>query len=267
MKRIDFTNKTTPSSGNPINSQNLNEIQVIFDNAGNHNSIFRGKDVTSYYDDGSLWTRISNGKFEDLFVGDYIVKNGINWRIAGFDIGLHNGDTEMKNHHAIIVPDTNLTNAQMNTTNTTNGGYIGSNMYKNILSSVFTTYINSTFGNHVIEHRNLLTNSINLTGYNRYGTNNGCTSGWDWYSRKIDLLNEVQVLGTIAWSSSGYEIGNDNCQLPLFRLAPEFICNRSWYWLRNIATSSLFVCISGNGLSSGSDASNSGGIRPYFYID
>lgn len=42
--------------------------------AGYHNSIFRGKNVTSYLTDGTLFTRISSGSFEDLFVGDYIVK-------------------------------------------------------------------------------------------------------------------------------------------------------------------------------------------------
>ena len=69
------------------------------------------------------------------------------------------------------------------------------------------------------------------------------------------------------WSSSGYETGSDNCQLPLFRLAPEFVCNRAWYWLRNVTTASWFADVVNGGYSAYYDASNSGGVRPCFYID
>lgn len=236
--------------------------------AGYHNSIFRGKNVTSYLTDGSLFTRISNGSFEDLFVGDYIVKNNITWRIAGFDVYLHKGDTELTKHHAIIVPDKHLTTAQMNSSNTTVGGYVASAMYTTTLPSVLETYITPVFGSHVIEIRNLLTTGINASGYNRWGNGSGCSNAWEWRSRKVDLMNENQVFGSISWSSSGFETGTDNCQLPLFRLAPEYITNRSyWYWLRNVVDSSRFAFVTGNGSSASYDATATGGVRPCFYID
>ena len=236
--------------------------------AGYHNSVFRGKDITSYLTDGTLFTRISSGSFEDLFVGDYIVKNNITWRIAGFDVYLHKGDTELTKHHAIIVPDKHLTTAQMNSSNTTVGGYVASAMYTTTLPSILETYITPVFGSHVIEIRNLLTTGINASGYNRWGTNSGCSNAWEWRSRKVDLMNENQVFGSISWSSSGFETGSDNCQLPLFRLAPEYITNRSyWYWLRNVVDSSRFAYVNINGSSSINDASATGGVRPCFYID
>ena len=236
--------------------------------AGYHNSVFRGKDITSYLTDGTLFTRISSGSFEDLFVGDYIVKNNITWRIAGFDVYLHKGDTELTKHHAIIVPDKHLTTAQMNSSNTTVGGYVASAMYTTTLPSILETYITPVFGSHVIEIRNLLTTGINASGYNRWGTNSGCSNAWEWRSRKVDLMNENQVFGSISWSSSGFETGSDNCQLPLFRLAPEYITNRSyWYWLRNVVDSSRFAHVDGDGYGSGSGASATGGVRPCFYID
>ena len=231
--------------------------------AGYHNSVFRGKDITSYLTDGTLFTRISSGSFEDLFVGDYIVKNNITWRIAGFDVYLHKGDTELTKHHAIIVPDKHLTTAQMNSSNTTVGGYVASAMYTTTLPSILETYITPVFGSHVIEIRNLLTTGINASGYNRWGTNSGCSNAWEWRSRKVDLMNENQVFGSISWSSSGFETGSDNCQLPLFRLAPEYITNRSyWYWLRNVVDSSRFAYVSGIGHSDLADASATGGVRP-----
>ena len=258
----------------------VNDTCLCINNAGFHNSIFRGKDITSYLTDGSLYTRISNGTFEDLFVGDYIIQNNITWRIAGFDLYLHKGDIELTKHHAIIVPDKRLTDCRMKASDTTVNGYRNSSGCDYTMTEVLNTYITPVFGNHVIEIRNLLTRGINETGYNRYGTNSGCSNEVRWYSRKVDLMNEVQVFGSIIWSSSGYDIGSDNCQLPLFRLAPEFIADRSyenlhqdenpeltWYWLRDIASASSYAGVDTYGNSSGYPASKAAGVRPYFYID
>lgn len=277
-----------PSKTTPINDTNLKHMdEAIYANdaaitaldgkfedltnksvAGFHNSIFRGKDVTNYLTDGSLFTRISNGTFEDLFVGDYVTAGGKTWRIAGFDVYLHKGDTELTKHHAIIVPDTHLQLAQMNSSNTTAGGYVGSAMYTTVLPSVLSTFITPVFGSHVIEYRNILTNSVNTNGVNRWGSASGCSNDWEWYSRKLDLMNENQLFGSISWSSSGHETGSDNCQLPLFRLAPEYITNRGhWCWLRNVVDSSRFARVNRSGYSNSDVASASGGVRPCFYID
>ena len=252
-----------------INTRVTNLETIVTDTAGFHNSVFRGKDITSYYNDGSLYTRISSGKFTDLYVGDYIIKNGINWRIAGFDIYLGKGDTALTTHHAVIVPDTKLTTARMNASNTTEGGYVGSEMYTTTLPNVLTTYITPVFGTHVLEYRNLLTTGMSSTLTNRYGSASGSSNNWTWQTRKLDLMNENQVGGSIVWSSSGYETGSDNTQFPLFRLAPEYIQKeRYWYWLRNVTHASCFADVSSDGHSDHGKASyTSGGIKPYFYID
>ena len=180
---------------------------VRINNAGFHNSIFRGKDITSYLTDGSLYTRISNGTFEDLFVGDYIINNNITWRIAGFDIHLNKGDHVLRTHHAVIVPDNTLTSGAMNSEGSTEGGYVASLVYQNDLPTVLTNYITPVFGNHVIEYRASLTNGINPTGYNRTGKNDGCSDSYDLYSRKLDLMDECEVYGSAIWSSSGFDYG------------------------------------------------------------
>ena len=164
---------------------------MTVDNPGFHNSVFRGKDVTSYYTDGSLYTRISDGSFDDLYVGDYIVQNDTIWRIAGFDIYYGKGDNTspgpLLTHHAVIVPDNSLTTAQVNSTNTTTGGYVGSKMYTTVLPSVLSTYITPVFGSHVLEYRSRLTNS----------------STYAFYTRKLDLMNENQLVGSPVWATSG----------------------------------------------------------------
>lgn len=102
--------------------------QLTYDNAGAHNSIYRGKNLGTTVTE-EQWEAISSGTFTDLYIGDYWVIGGVNWRIAAFDYYLNCGDTSFTKHHAVIVPDTCLYNAQMNTTNVTTGAYKGSAMY------------------------------------------------------------------------------------------------------------------------------------------
>ena len=240
---------------------------LCINNAGFHNSIFRGKDVTSYLTDGTLYNRISSGTFRDLFVGDYIIKNNITWRIAGFDIHLNKGDQPLTIHHAVIVPDSNLTNGTMNSEGSTEGGYVGSTVYQNDLPTVLTNYITPVFGNHVIEHRALLTNEINPTGYNRMGTNDGCSNGHSWYSRRLDLMDECEVYGSIIWSSSGFDCGSAYTQLPLFALAPQYILSNEPYWLKDVSTSHSYASVTNSGIADGAWTASILGVRPRFLID
>lgn len=53
------------------------------------------------------------------------------------------------------------------------------------------------------------------------------------------LMSEIEVYGSIVWSSSGYDTGNANHQFELFANSKSAINNRSaWYWLKDIASSS-----------------------------
>ena len=237
------------------------------DTAGFHNSIFRGEDVTKYLDDGSLWTRISSGKFTDLFIGDYFLKNDVKYRIAGFDYYLHKGNEDFSKHHIAIVPDENLTTAHMNSNDDTTGGYTRSDMVVTILPSVLST-VEEVFGStHILEYRHLLSNAVDKTRYNRFGQNTGASSDWTWNNRKIDLMSEVQLFGTTIWSSSGFDTSSMNTQLPLFSLAPEYICIREWFWLRDVVSGSAFTYVGSSSNAGGNyGASRSLGVRPCFFI-
>ena len=240
---------------------------LCINNAGFHNSIFRGKDITSYFTDGSLYNRIANGTFEDLFVGDYIIQNNITWRIAGFDIHLNKGDQPLITHHAVIVPDSNLTTEVMNWEGSTEGGYVGSLVYGTTLPSVLTDYITPVFGNHIIEYRAFLTNGINPTGYNSSGTNDGCSNSCAWFSRKLDLMDECEVYGSAIWSSSGFDCGSAYTQLPLFALAPQYILSDESYWLKDISTSHSYASVTNSGIADGAWTAVILGVRPRFLID
>lgn len=240
---------------------------LCINNAGFHNSIFRGKDVTAYHTDGTLYTRISSGEFDDLFVGDYIKINNITWRIAGFDIHLNKGDHVLTTHHAVIVPDSSLTSGAMNSEGSAEGGYVASLVYQNDLPTVLTNYITPVFGDHIIEYRASLTNGINPTGYNRMGTNDGCSNSYSWYSRKLDLMDECEVYGSAIWSSSGFDCGSAYTQLPLFALAPQYILSDEPYWLKDVSTSHSYASVNASGMADGAWTGSFIGVRPRFFID
>ena len=235
--------------------------QLTYDNAGAHNSIYRGKNLGTTVTE-EQWEAISSGTFTDLYIGDYWVIGGVNWRIAAFDYYLNCGDTSFTKHHAVIVPDTCLYNAQMNTTNVTTGAYKGSAMYTANLTQAKST-INSAFGSsHVLSHRIYLSNA----------TSNGRASAGEWTDSTVDLMCEHMVYGSGIFSpvSDGSNVPNnyrvEKGQLPLFALEPSRICNRATWWLRDVITAANFAYVNYSGLATYGIASRSFGVRPAFCI-
>lgn len=235
--------------------------QLTYDNAGAHNSIYRGKNLGTTATE-EQWEAISSGTFTDLYIGDYWVIGGVNWRIAAFDYYLNCGDTSFTKHHAVIVPDTCLYNAQMNTTNVTTGAYKGSAMYTANLTQAKST-INSAFGSsHVLSHRIYLSNA----------TSNGRASAGEWTDSTVDLMCEHMVYGSGIFSpvSDGSNVPNnyrvEKGQLPLFALEPSRICNRATWWLRDVITAAGFAHVNGDGDAGYYGASYSNGVRPAFCI-
>ena len=235
--------------------------QLTYGNAGAHNSIYRGKNLGTTVTE-EQWEAISSGTFTDLYIGDYWVIGGVNWRIAAFDYYLNCGDTSFTKHHAVIVPDTCLYNAQMNTTNVTTGAYKGSAMYTANLTQAKST-INSAFGSsHVLSHRIYLSNA----------TSNGRASAGEWTDSTVDLMCEHMVYGSGIFSpvSDGSNVSNnyrvEKGQLPLFALEPSRICNRATWWLRDVITAADFAIVYSDGAANYGYASDSRGVRPAFCI-
>jgi hypothetical protein len=54
-------------------------------------------------------------------------------------------------------------------------------------------------------------------------------------------MSEVEVYGATVWSSSGYDTGNANRQLPLFAFSKQAQNNRTaYYWLKDVASAAYF---------------------------
>lgn len=231
---------------------------VLADGAAAHNCIYRGKNLGTSVT-AEQYAAISSGKFTDLYIGDYWVIKGVTYRIAAFDYYYNCGDTNFAKHHVVIVPDTSLYKAQMNTSNVTTGGYTGSAMYKSNLAQAKTT-IKAAFGSaHVLTKRELLTNAVN----------GNTPSGWAWFDSDVELMNEVQAYGSVAWGAHDgncYNVASGDGQFPLFMFDRTKLHNREDYWLRDVASATNFSYVFGAGYASSNIASYSHGVRPAFCI-
>lgn len=231
---------------------------VLADGAAAHNCIYRGKNLGTSVT-AEQYAAISSGKFTDLYIGDYWVIKGVTYRIAAFDYYYNCGDTNFTKHHVVIVPDTSLYKAQMNTSNVTTGGYTGSAMYKSNLAQAKTT-IKAAFGSaHVLTKRELMTNAVN----------GNTPSGWAWFDSDVELMNEVQAYGSVAWGAhdgNGYNVASGDGQFPLFMFDRTKLHNREDYWLRDVASATHFSFVDAGGNASSGIASNSFGVRPAFCI-
>lgn len=266
LKKITFANFRAKA----VEGTEAKIAPLLFNNAGAHNAIYRGKSLGSTVTTAQ-YAAIKAGTFDDLYIGDYWTIGGVNYRIAAFDYYLNSGDTNCTTHHVVIVPDTCLYNAQMHNTssgswesgaaNTTAGGYVGSDMYKSNLEQAKTT-IKSAFSGHVLKHRIYLTNAVA----------NGRASGGAWCDSEVDLMCEQMVYGSGIFSpvSDGSNVPTnyrvEKSQLPLFQHEPSRIGNRNGWWLRDVITASGFAVVSGDGNAHYYDASNSLGVRPAFCI-
>ena len=255
IQNLQTTNKTVIGSINELNSKSVGN------NAGGHNSIFRGKNLGSSVS-SSQWSAIQNASFDDIFVGDYWVIGGVNWRIAALDYFYNTGDTVLTKHHAVIVPDTQLYTANMNDTDTTEGAYVNSKMRTENLEQAKTTIKNAFGASHVLSHRLFLSDAMA----------NGRASAGEWYDADVEIMTEHMAYGNGVFSpvSNGSSIPNnyriEKSQLPLFVFRPDLISNSQWYWLRDVISSATFAVVYRDGGAAYAYASNVDGVRPYFLI-
>lgn len=223
--------------------------------------LFRGKNL------GTALTAvqkaaIKDGSFKGMFLGDYWSIGGRIWRIVDMDYWYNCGNTAFTSHHLVIMPDEALYNAQMNTTNVTTGGYVGSAMYKSNLANA-KTIVNAAFQGSVLTHREYLCNAVA----------NGRPSGGAWFDSSIELPNEPMMYGHPHFSptSDGSAVPSiytiSKTQLALFMVCPRFIVNRSYnQWLRDVVSSANFAVVANDGNTACNAASDSYGVRPVFPV-
>jgi hypothetical protein len=226
-----------------------------------HRNIYGGRNLGSTVT-AAQWAAISDGSFDGLFVGDYWTINGVQWVIADMDYFYKCGDISFTKHHLVIVPAVALYSHVMNDSRVTTGGYVGSKMYTEGLDEAKTRFAAAFGAEHILSHRDYLVNAVT----------DGYPSARAWYDSTVELMNEVMVYGARHWSSTNKGTINANNyttgkqQLALFQLNPSSLNNRTYFWLRDVVSSTSFASVYGYGFAYFDNASTSYGVRPYAVV-
>lgn len=242
--------------------------------AGFHNSINRGKYLGNALTNAQSASIIA-GKFDDMFVGDYWTIDNEDYVIADCDPYYRCGDNMSLGHHIAVIPRGVMANAAWNVgSNDTSKMYVGSDIRIVTIQgqeSGSTPNADSTDGvqgriisafgsSHVLKYRALYPTA----------QSNGSATGWAWVDARVELLSEIEVYGTVAWTDggkgNGFEVGINKRQLSIFRLNPGFMNIRADWWLRSVYSATAACLVDGGGGANHGHASNSYGVRPFSLI-
>lgn len=250
--------------------------------AAHQNGIYRGADITAYWQSGHMSTNIRAGKFVGMHIGDYIVKTvnlpaitytnksgtqvtqaaqtftNVKWLLGAFNPYLASGDTYTTSHHVAILPSTLLqTSVAMNPTDDTTGGYLGSDMW-NIHMPNWSEALKNAFGeSHILKYRDYLGNSVNTTKLSD-GLYPGTTETATWVDVCANIPSEQIVYGSTVLGNVN-DIGACVFQFPIFA----YDCSKIygcgfWTWTRSVSGNTAFAVAGGRSTRLG--ASTKGNI-------
>lgn len=253
-------------------------------NAPQHNAVWGGRNIGSALT-AEQSTEIRAGRFTDIYVGDYwdipvpayswtdsdgTVHNEsegtIRFRVADCDYMIQTGDVKnyygggLYTHHVAVVPDTALYTARMNAADTTAGGYIGSEMYKNNLKRAEAIFTAAFGSGHLLKYRELYSNAVDLDTEQ--------ISGEAWVKdRVLDLMNEAMVRGDTFHTGQTFINEFRKTQLAVFRMNPALcVCGsgtgRHEYWLNTPKDATNFAVWSRINRCVTLPASDEAGVRP-----
>lgn len=205
------------------------------------------KDITSMYEDGSLFENIESGHFDGINPGNYFnatVNNlsgtATNFTFVVLELDRYYGmtgntGTSKTIHHIVVTPKgttmfggdyMNASDSMAKPTNT--GGYVGSDMFTTIIPKVDSA-LNSTFG------ARLQTVSLNLsnTGYNQkpYTYVNTLVKSY--------LFTEYEVIGNNVYDDENYTAYPQYAALKLKNSLLDGVA----YWTRSICGANGFCYI------------------------
>ena len=228
------------------NDGDLDLGEASLNNAGFHNSLYRGASLGSSVT-ASQYNAIDAGTFENMYIGDYWTINSVVWRIAAFDYwyGTGSASTRCLTHHVVIVPDTDLGEVIMNSTDTTEGAYAGTDFRNyeregntNTGYTDMQTIIHNAFGQaHILSKLEWLPDAVT----------DGAESAANYVTSTIELMNEIMVIGTNYNHKFTASPTLSKTQLPLFHFNPGLLSILKNWWLRDVASATQFSCMNMNG--------------------
>ena len=252
------------------------------DGAEAHNAMWGGRDITAAFNNGTVSEHIADGTFKDIFPGDYITKQvtisgttyTVNWVVADCDYWINKGARNKgytaavtTAHHVAIVPQVPIFTANMNATNTTEGGYAGSRMYRETIPACATGIVNAFGSSHILTFSDHLTRDLNTSAVSSGITTLTGAPNWDnyaWYSQQCNLMSEKMVYGAPICAAGAMDNTRATRQMSAFCLSERLInYNRQTWWLRDVVSSAIFAYVHGVGYAGNAVASDVRGVRPF----
>lgn len=269
--------------------------------AQSHRDTFRGDNlIAKGYSISQICKMIEEGNFDDIYIGDYIPMSGTfsvpvpkledgatsietktvtystKMRVAGINTYLATGATLFNQNHVVIIPDDILYVTPLYAAGKVLNGLKGTFFYTQQKDYLETHLINQFGGADANKHTHLLKHSVQLSSKvdsslaSMAGAGNvGASTGSEISDERVVLPSEIEIFGSLMCTSSAIDVGFANRQLPLFRIAPEFITKqRQYYWLSAVANSQSFGFVDADGASSYTAATygDNIGIRPILVI-
>ncbi len=272
---VQLFNAAVRSALSADNAEALKALGFNPSSAGFANSIWGGRNILDSFTEAQVQAKIAAGDFSGLAIGDYITKTitvdstsyTVKWLCAGFNHYIGTGDQICTTPHIAMFPEGVIGAAKMNETNTTSGGFKGSQMWTTTIPK-YVTAVQNAFGSaHVLKHRDYMSTTVNTSMASMAGCGwTGAVTAWgcEWTDVYLSLLSEIEVYGSTCGTSSLFDIGVKHQQLPLFRLNPSLANCRSAWWLSAVASSSGFAYVYDYGFAGADAASLALGVRPLF---
>ena len=248
------------------NSHRALLTQIFGSGSGAANRLAFREEITEITEE--MWDSIGDGSFDAVHVGmHYTAPSGRTYFFADADYFFGHGDTEMTDHHMLVIEDEINGHQQHQTTNVTTGGATSSLIYTTYLPA-HQSELEADFGAaHILEARLLLSNAVS----------SGMPSGWAWTGKKSFLMNMPMVFGHyLQYSGNTGEMfngGNRVRQLALFQAMPETIIARNaetdardWWWTDDVASAANFGLVDAGGSALYTGASRANGVRRAFLI-
>ena len=257
---------------NKLNAQNVFESWP--DGAEAHNAMWGGRNITAAFNNGTVSKNIANGTFRDIFPGDYITKQvtisgtayTVNWVVADCDYWINKGDTAMTAHHVAIVPQQLIFYANMNATNTTEGGYAGSRMYTETIPACAAGIVSAFGSDHILTFRDVISNSVDTSHASSGFPQLMGTPNWEGegVSVQCNLMSEKMVYGAPICAAGATDNLMATRQMSAFRLSEKLInYNRYPWWLRDVVSSDIFARMGTYGDANVNFAAFVLGVRPF----
>lgn len=187
-----------------------------------HNQIFRGNNLGDRITNAQQQA-IKSGRFDDLWLGDYWVRNNVRYTIAGFNYWL--GQPGIQNNHIVVLARDLFDSVQFNAGPVSKAA--GASIVSNTMNQVAINRFSEVFGSEKIMMR--------PHNYVSAFDAQNVPSVSEKYMVKVSLMQPPMISssGVGAMVAQNYTINmfNDTMILPLFLAKPDWRNTTTNHWL------------------------------------